>query len=395
MEISTFFIYSNSFIKGIYLGIFIYNLMGEFMKTLILILTFLSLNVRKNSFDISDCKSAILVETESGQIIYENNKDERLRIASMTKIMTMTLILEEINKGKLSFDDVLTTSKNAASQTGSRIFLSLNEKMSVYDLLKGIAVASANDASVLLAEHIGGNVSGFVDMMNEYANNLGLKNTHFSDPTGLSDENHYSSSHDMAIMACNLINKFPNILDFTKIYQDYLRKDSNNPFWLVNTNKLVRFEEGVDGLKTGWTEKSGYCLTATKKVNNMRLVGVIIGSSSAKQRNADMVSMLNYGFSNYSNELILENNKIIKKMYDFKYYPPQYNLVIDKDIYLLKGKNMDMSKLKYKENIKDEYIDVYYDDALIKRCDLMSDRKLKKASFFEKFKGLIDEIIRL
>ena len=211
-------------------------------------------------------KSAILMEASTGTILYSKEPDLRRPPASMTKIMTLKLILDAVESKRIDLEEMVTTSEYASKQIGTRIFLSVNEQMKVKDLKKSIAIASANDASVALAERISGSEENFVAMMNKEASRLGLKNTNFVNCTGLPAHNHYSSSRDMAIMARELILKHENILEITKIYEDYVREDTpEKRFWLVNTNKLVRFVPGVDGLKTGWTEEAGYCLTATMK----------------------------------------------------------------------------------------------------------------------------------
>lgn len=185
-----------------------------------------------------NAKSAILIEASTGEILYQNNQDERLEPASMTKMMSMLLILESIDKGIIKWDDIVTVSENASSMGGSQILLETNEKMSVSDLFKGIAVASGNDAVVALAEKIAGTEEGFVNMMNEKAKELGLKNTNFKNPHGLTAANHYSSAYDMAMIAKELV-KYEKLFEYTSIYEDYLRKGTNKEIWLVNTNKVV------------------------------------------------------------------------------------------------------------------------------------------------------------
>lgn len=185
-----------------------------------------------------NAKSAILIEASTGEILYQNNQDERLEPASMTKMMSMLLILESIDKGIIKWDEIVTVSENASSMGGSQILLETNEKMSVSDLFKGIAVASGNDAVVAMAEKIAGTEEGFVNMMNEKAKELGLKNTNFKNPHGLTAANHYSSAYDMAMIAKELV-KYDKLFEYTSIYEDYLRKGTNKEIWLVNTNKVV------------------------------------------------------------------------------------------------------------------------------------------------------------
>ncbi len=259
-------------------------------------------------------KSAILIEVSTGRVLYEKNSDEKLAPASMTKIMSMLLIMEAIESGRLHFDDSVMISKNAASMGGSQIFLQEGETYQVQELLKGIAVASGNDAVVAMAEKVCGSVSEFVKKMNERAQELGLKNTHFVNPHGLDAEGHYSSARDMSIIGRELV-KHEKILEFTSIYEDYLKKPDGSSTWLVNTNRLVRFYNGVDGLKTGFTNTAGYCVTTTAKRNHMRILSVVMGAETGDLRTADTTNLLNYGFNGFQVQTILEKNQIVGTMF--------------------------------------------------------------------------------
>lgn len=246
-----------------------------------------------------NAKSAMLIDADTGTVMFEKNSHERLAPASITKVMTMLLVMEAIERGKLKLDDKVTVSEHAASMGGSQIFLEVGEEMSVEDLLKGVAMASANDASVALAEKIAGTEELFVRMMNERAAELGMKDTHFVNSNGLPAKDHYTSAHDIAIMSRELL-KHEAVTAYTGKYQDYLRNDTENPFWLVNTNKLVRFYEGVDGLKTGYTSEAKFCLTATAKKDGFRVIAVVLGEPNTKTRNAEVAQMFNYAFSQYT-----------------------------------------------------------------------------------------------
>lgn len=259
-----------------------------------------------------DSKSAILIERDTGTVLYEKNKDEKYSPASMTKIMTMLLIMEAIDSGKIKMDEKVTTSEYAASMGGSQIFLEPGEEMTVKELLLAMAIGSANDASVALAEKIAGSEEAFVEMMNDRTKELGLKNTHFKNTTGLPVEDHYSTANDMALMAKELL-KHEEITDFTKNYEAYLREDTDNKFWLVNTNKLVKFYPGVDGLKTGFTSEAKYCLTATAKKDGMRVIAVVFGAPTSKSRNAQITKMLDYSFSQYATHPLYEKGKALEK----------------------------------------------------------------------------------
>ena len=259
-----------------------------------------------------NAKSAIIMEASTGDILFEKNSYEKLPPASMTKIMTMLLIMENIENGNLSWDDEVTASENASSMGGSQIFLEAGEVMSVKDMVKGIAIASGNDAAVAMAEKIAGTEEEFVKLMNNRAKELGLENTNFKNVTGLEAENHYSSAHDMAVMARELI-KHEKILEFTGTYEDYLRENTDKKFWLVNTNKLVRFYQGVDGLKTGYTGEAGYCLKSTMKRGNMRIITVVMNEPDSATRNSETVKMLDYAFGMYKVDTIVAKGKVVEK----------------------------------------------------------------------------------
>lgn len=252
-------------------------------------------------------KSAILLDATTGTILYKKNENERLAPASMTKVMSMLLIMEAIDGGSLSLEDEVVISENAASMGGSQVYLQAGEVYQVKELLKGIAVASGNDAVVAMAEKVSGTVDDFVQRMNERAKELGAIDTNFVNPHGLDAENHYTTAYDMALFAKELL-KHPNILQYTSIYEDYLQKKDGSSIWLVNTNKLVRFYDGVDGLKTGFTTTAGYCLTATAKKNNLRLISVVMGAETSDKRSSDTTSLLNYGFNTYKTHVVLTSN---------------------------------------------------------------------------------------
>ena len=243
-----------------------------------------------------NAKSAILMEESTGNILYESNPDERLPIASVTKVMTMLLIMEAVDSGKISLDDMVTVSGNAMSYGGSTMFLETGEQLTVNDMLKGIAVASANDGCVAMAEHLAGSESAFVDMMNEKAKKLGMENTHFMNTNGLDEDDHYSSARDVAIMSRELM-KHETIFNYTSIWMDTLR---GGKFQLANTNKLIRFYDGANGLKTGSTSKALCCLSAAAKRNDMQLIAVVLGAPTSAERFASAKSLLDYGFANYA-----------------------------------------------------------------------------------------------
>lgn len=242
-----------------------------------------------------EAKASILMEASEGRVLYESNADERVPIASVTKIMTMLLIAEALDSGRIKLDDMVSVSQNAMDMGGSTMFLETGEQLSVSDMLKGIAVASANDGCVAMAEFLEGSAQAFVGRMNEKAAELGMTNTNFVNTNGLDDDNHYSSARDVAIMSRELL-KHELIFNYTTIWTDSLR---DGKFDLANTNKLIRFYEGANGLKTGSTSKAGCCLSGTAKRNDMQLIAVVLGAPSSKQRFNGARALLDYGFSAY------------------------------------------------------------------------------------------------
>lgn len=316
------------------------------MLTIIMLTTLsvpLAFAEEKTGVELADnVRSAILIERDTGKVLYEKNSNESLPPASMTKVMTMLLIMEALDEGKLSYDEKVRASEYAASMGGSQIFLEAGEEMTVEELLKGIAIGSGNDASVAMAERIAGSEEAFIDMMNKKAEELGLKDTKFQNTTGLPVEEHYSSAHDMAIMSKELL-KYEDITKYTGKYEAYLREDTDNKFWLVNTNKLVRFYPGVDGLKTGFTREAMYCLTATAEKDGMRVIAVVFGAPTPKDRNAQVTKMLDYAFSQYKTHSMFERNHVMGSAKISKGKDKTLDVVTSEPISLLtkKGENID------------------------------------------------------
>ncbi len=248
--------------------------------------------------NLSDgAKSAILIEASTGKILYESNSDERLSPASVTKIMTILLIVEELEKGTVKLTDIVQASENASKMGGSQIFLKAGEQMSVEDLLKSVIVASANDAATALAETVSGSVESFVERMNTRALELGMTNTHFENPTGLDDTttDHLTSARDIAIMSRELLSH-EMVFKYTTIWMDTIR---DGQFGLTNTNRLIRFYSGANGLKTGSTSRAGFCISASAKRDGMQLIAVIMGAPTRDERNEIAKKLFDYGFANY------------------------------------------------------------------------------------------------
>ncbi len=252
---------------------------------------------QKNENAIINAKSAVLMDANTGTLLFEMNKDERLPPASVTKIMTLLLVFEALENNVIKLDDILQVSENAASMGGSQIFLEPGEKMSVEDLIKSVVIASANDAAVTLAEHIGGSEEAFVYSMNKRAKELGMNNTYFENATGLDDDTtmHLTTAYDIALMSRELL-KHEKIMEYTTIWMDTVR---NGAFGLSNTNKLIRFYKGATGLKTGSTSKAGFCISATAKRKNLHLISVIMGAETSQVRNASATKLLDLGFAKY------------------------------------------------------------------------------------------------
>ena len=325
------------------------------MKRLLLFLIFISFfsffKVKAENLNFAEnAKSAIMIEASTGEILFEKNSDEKLVPASMTKMMSMLLILEAIENGILKWDQVVTVSENASSMGGSQILLETGEKMNVRDLFKGVAIASGNDAVVALAEASYGSESVFVNHMNKRAKELGLKNTNFKNPHGLDAADHYSSARDMSLIAKEL-SKHKKVFEFTSLYEDYLREGTDKKIWLVNTNKLVRFYEGVDGLKTGFTNGAGYCITATAMKNGMRIIAVVMGEPTSKMRNKEISEMFDYAFAHY-NIINLLNGKKDFGRYKVNSGKDEYVKAVPKEeAPILRKKSDNSGEISYNVNI--------------------------------------------
>ncbi len=347
-------------------------------------------------------KSSILIEASTGEIIHSSNENERYAPASMTKIMSLILIMEEIENGNLKLEEKIKVSQTAASMGGSQIYLEAGEEMTVNDLLKGICVGSANDAVVALAERISGTEEAFVFKMNERAKKLGLKNTNFKNSTGLDEANHYSTAYDMATMAKELV-KHDKILEYSGIYETYLRQDTNKKFWLVNTNKLIKTFDGMDGLKTGYTKEAGYCLTATAKRNNMRLIGVIMGEETSAIRNEEMTKMLDYGFNLYTVKEFLNKNNKVGVLKNDKSSSGKVDVVPLQDVTILNKKGNKDRKMTYKLNITNKKLPIKKGDIVgnlliyenkkpLYKVDVTINQNMKKANILELLIRNIEDI---
>ena len=352
---------------------------------------------------IPNGKEGILIEAGSGKVLYEKNCHERVSVASLTKMVAQIIVLEEIESGNIHWNDIVTVSRNASGMGGSQIYIEEGEKISVRDLMKGISVASGNDATVAMAEYISGSEEKFVVRMNEVVKRLGLKDTHFINCTGLDEENHYSSSYDMAMIARELIINHPMILEFSSIYEDYLRENTDHKFWLVNTNKLIRFYDGADGLKTGHTDAAGYCLAATAKRNSLRLIAVVLGEDDSKVRNKEVMELLDYGFSSVQINCLKKKNEIVSnitlEMADQENVP----VILKDDLCVIEDKG-DEKKYDYdiqitKRNLpvkKQEdvgQIKVLLNGKVVGSGELQVSRNISKQKFLVFFRNTIKNLI--
>ena len=337
--------------------------------------------------------SGILIDADSGKVIYEKDKHKKVAMASLTKMMSQMIILEEINKGNIKWDDIVIVSKSAQDMGGSQIYIEMGERISIRDLMKGISMASGNDATVMMAEVISGSEEKFVVRMNNKAKELGLKNTNFVNCTGLDEEGHYSTAYDLSIIARELINKYPTILEFSSMYEDYLREGTDKKFWLVNTNKLIHFYEGADGLKTGHTDNAGYCLAATAKRGDLRLIGIVLGENDSKVRNNETMSLLDYGFNSVKMNKIKNKGDVVKKIKVDKTDNSILDIVLCDDLNILEDKSSEKINYKFKYVIdeielplkKDSVVGKIkvYNDKYIKSSNLCVNRNVNKLSFFD------------
>lgn len=355
---------------------------------------FATVDLAKNS------KSAILIESTTGKILYEKNSNEKRSPASMTKMMTLLLTTEALENGKIKLDDMVHVSKNASSMGGTQIFLEENSEISVETLLKGISIASANDAAVAVGEYIGGTLDNFVSMMNNRCKELGCKNTEFKNPHGLDEEGHLTTAYDMSLIARELV-KHECVLKLTSTYEDNISVSGEN-HWLVNTNKLIRFYKGIDGLKTGYTDNAGYCLTATMNKNNMRLISVVMGSDTKDNRSSDTIGMLEYGYSMYGSNTVIKKDEFNgtlhienAKVRDIKYYlDTDINLIVDKNVRDVNYKtDIELFKVKapLKKNSKVGVLKLYYDNKTYS-YDLVVHEDIEKASYFKVFSNLLKDV---
>jgi D-alanyl-D-alanine carboxypeptidase (penicillin-binding protein 5/6) len=376
-------------------------------KILLFILMFVMFCPLVNAEEIKlapNAKSVLLIEASTGEIIYSRDIHTKYAPASMTKMMSMLLFLEAIEKGNLNWNEKIKVSENASSMGGSQILLETGEEMTVIDMFKGIAIGSANDATVALAERVGGTEEHFVQMMNNRAKEIGMKNTNFKNCHGLDEANHYSTAYDMSVIARELV-KHTKLFEFSSVYETYLRANTDRKFWLVNTNKLVRFYPGVDGLKTGHTEEAGFCLTATAKKEDMRLIAIVFGEPDSQMRNTEVSAMLDYGFNVYGLEKVISKNVSIGKVNVSKGKIGKAILVPKEDINILYEKSSGKKNVTYKVNVgklsapinKGDIVgsvDIIENNKVIQTIDVTVRESIKKANILELYIRYLGDVIK-
>ncbi len=350
-----------------------------------------------------DAKSALLIEPKSGKILYEKNIDEKFAPASVTKIMTMLLTMEAVDSGKITLQDKVTCSENAKKMGGCTMLLDTGEIRTVEELIKGVAIASGNDAAVALAEYLGGTEDAFVEMMNKRAQELGMVNTTFKNCNGLPIEGHLSTARDISIMSLELL-KHPTILKYSGIYMETISEGRKSPIELVNHNKLVRFFEGCDGLKTGYTEEAKYCISATATRNGVRMLSVIMGAPTYKVRNRDAGMLLNYGFSKFEGKKLLSKDEDVENIYLSKQTDKFLVARAKEDLVAIvpKGTKEELEKRIVIDEVKKEYkqgdivgkCEVYLGEEKIGEVELYSDRDIKLGGIFENFKFNMKNMFR-
>ncbi len=343
-----------------------------------------------------EAKSALLMEPSSGKIIYEKNAHEKFAPASVTKIMTMLLAMEAIEAGKIKLQDKITISENSKKMGGSSMILDTGEIRTVEEILKGIAIASGNDAAVAMAEYLGGSESAFVGMMNEKAKSLNMRDTSFKNCTGLSADGHLTTAYDISIMSRELL-KYPKILKYSGTYMETITEGRKSPIGLVNHNKLVRFFEGCDGLKTGFTNEAKYCISATAVRNNVRMLAIIMGAPTYKIRNSDASMLMNYGFSKFETKRVITKDEELEKMVlnkkgdKFLIVKAQENFLVT----LERGKKNDITKKivieeglkEYKKDVAIGFCEIYINNELCGKIVIYSDRDIKKSRVWDNIKN--------
>lgn len=342
-----------------------------------------------------EAKSAILMEAGSGKIVFEKNPHEKFAPASVTKIMTMLLAMEAVDSGKIKLTDKVTASENAKKMGGSTMLLDTGEIRTVEEILKGIAIASGNDAAVAMAEYLGGTEDAFVKLMNDRAQELGMKNTSFKNCTGLPSEGHLSTAYDIALMSKELL-KHTQVLKYTGTYMETISEGRKSPIGLVNHNKLVRFFKGCDGLKTGFTDEAKYCISATAVRDGVRVLTVIMGAPTYKIRNRDASMLMNFGFSKFESKKVLSKDEDVEKIVLNKQGDKFFMAKAKEDLSITIDRGDEKSITKkivitneqksYKKGDVIGYCEFFLKDVKVGTVDIYCDRDVKKSGILNNMK---------
>jgi serine-type D-Ala-D-Ala carboxypeptidase (penicillin-binding protein 5/6) len=383
---------------------------GKFFSFILAILcvtnlTFVTVKAEEEKMKV-EAKSALLMEPISGKILYDKNSHEKFAPASVTKIMTMLLAMEAVDSGKIKLSDKITISENAKKMGGSTMLLDTGEVRTVEEILKGIAIASGNDAAVAMGEYLAGSEDAFVNMMNERAQSLGMKDTTFKNCTGLSAPGHMTTAYDISIMSRELL-KHPTILKYSGTYMETIAEGRKTPIGLVNHNKLVRFFKGCDGLKTGFTEEAKYCISATAVRDGVRMLSVIMGAPTFKVRNRDASMLMNYGFSKFENKKLVDKDSDVDKVFmnknKDKFFiakaKTEMNLVVERGTENNVTKELVINKEKraYKKGEVVGHCEYFLNGNSIGKIEIYCDRDIRRSGLWENlkfnFKNLLDHAI--
>ncbi|HPE14633.1 MAG TPA: D-alanyl-D-alanine carboxypeptidase family protein [Bacilli bacterium] len=378
--------------------------MKKIMFLLLISIFIFPINGYCESLDLTpNAKSSILMEVTTKEIIFEKNSEERVSVASLTKMMGLILFFETLEQGGITYEEKVTVSENAKNMGGTQIYLETGEKISVEDLIKGIVMASANDAIVELAERLAGTEDAFIARMNAKAKELGLTNTNFKNVVGFDQDDHYSTAYDMALIAIELL-KHEDILKFSSVYEDYIREDTENKTWVVNTNKLVRFYQGADGLKTGYDTNAGSCMAVTAKRDNLRFIAISLGYDKNTVRNEEAKAMLDYGFNIYKMNILEEKGTIIGNTKLEKAKLDTIDLVLKEDASVLEKKTDTDKKYNFETKLSDleypvkkgdtiGYLEIKSNGKIIKKVPLVTNTTIEKAGLMFLYLKNLKEIV--
>lgn len=351
----------------------------------------------------SNATSSVMIEQTTGEVLYNYNANKISSVASLTKMMSLIITFEFIEKGGMTYDEVITVSKKAQDMGGTQLWLAEGDKITVRDLLKGIVMASANDAMYAVAERIAGTEEAFVALMNKKAKELGLKNTNFANCIGFDEKENYSTAYDMALIAKELINH-EEIFSFSGVYEDYIRKGTADESWISNTNKLVKFYPGADGLKTGWTDDAGSCIAATAMKNDLRLIVVSLGYKNNNDRNSETMELLNYGFNQYKVKVLYKKGEVVSKENLLRANEEEVNLVAANDVLILQKKTeeeksykeeikLDMVKYPIKKGEKLGTVYIKDGDKIIAKSNLLAEKNINKMNLLKLFYTYLKNIL--